>query len=189
MYIKGLKSGGPMNSIRVEDAIVQVQQGNKEALEVIYTIFKGPLYQFVFRYTNNEQLSIDIVQDSFEKLQRKIHQYNPEKGKLKTYLFQIAYNTMITKVKRQNRLRALLPFLAEDIKVAHRENYEEKWAVQAAIESLPEDLRVVVLLMYYHDLTQKEISSILNIPVGTVKSRLHRALQKLKMELEVNEDA
>lgn len=175
-----------MSYSRAEEAILQFQKGEKEALEVIYNVYKAPLYQFIFRYTNNEQLSINLVQDTFEKLQRKFHQFDPEKGKFKTYLFQIAYNTMMTRLRRQNLFRTLLPILAEQ--PTHHENSDEKLTVQTAIQSLPEDLRAIVLLTYYHDLTQKEISTILHIPVGTVKSKLHRALKKLREELEVNED-
>ncbi|WP_010676833.1 RNA polymerase sigma factor [Bacillus timonensis] len=175
-----------MSYSSAEEAILQLQKGDKEALEVIYNVYKAPLYQFVFRYTNNEQLSIDLVQDTFEKLQHKFHQFDPEKGKLKTYLYQIAYNTMMTRLRRQNVFRTLLPILAE--RHPHHENSDEKLTVQAAIQSLSEDLRAIVLLTYYHDLTQKEISTILHIPVGTVKSKLHRALKKLREELEVNED-
>lgn len=175
-----------MSYSRAEEAILEFQKGDKDALELIYKVYKAPLYQFIFRYTNNEQLSIDLVQDTFEKLQRKFHQFDPEKGKFKTYLYQIAYNTMMTRLRRQNLFRNLLPILAD--RYPHHENSDEKVTVQTAIGSLPEDLRAIVLLTYYHDLTQKEISAILQIPVGTVKSKLHRALKKLRVELEVNED-
>ncbi|MEH7385424.1 RNA polymerase sigma factor [Bacillus sp. JJ1521] len=175
-----------MSYSNVEEALLQLQQGDKEALEIIYNVYKAPLYQFIYRYTNNEQLSIDLVQDTFVKLQRKFHQFDPEKGKIKTYLYQIAYNTMMTRLRRQNLFRTLLPILAD--RYPHQENSDEKITVRTAIQSLPEDLRAIVLLTYYHDLTQKEISMILHIPVGTVKSKLHRALKKLRVELEVNED-
>jgi RNA polymerase sigma-70 factor, ECF subfamily len=175
-----------MSYSSVDEAILQFQRGDKEALEIIYKMYKAPLYQFIFRYTNNEQLSIDLVQDTFEKLQRKFHQFDSEKGQFKTYLYQIAYNTMMTRLRRQSLFRTLLPILAE--RQPHLENTDEKITVQTAIQSLPEDLRAIVLLTYYHDLTQQEISTILHIPVGTVKSKLHRALKKLKVELEVNED-
>ncbi len=175
-----------MSYSNLEEALLQLQQGEKEALEVIYNVYKAPLYRFIYRYTNNEQLSIDLVQDTFEKLQRKFHQFDPEKGKFKTYLYQIAYNTMMTRLRRQNLFRTLLPILAD--RHPHHENTDDIITVQTAIQSLPKDLRAIVLLTYYHDLTQKEISTILQIPVGTVKSKLHRALKKLRVELEVNED-
>ena len=60
--------------------------------------------------------------------------------------------------------------------------------VEQAIQSLSEDQKAIVLLVYYHDLPQKEVSRILNIPIGTVKSRLHHGLKKLRSILEVGED-
>lgn len=186
MSIKGLKLGGPMNLNNSEEVFLLYQKGRDEAFEWIYHSYKDPLYRFIYRYTNNEQLSIDTVQDTFEKIQRKKHMYSPEKGKFKTYLFQIAYNTMITKLNRQKRLKNLLPFLAER---PHKEcSLDEKISVRSALQALPDDLRVVILLVYYHDLKQKEIADILKIPIGTVKSRLNRALKRLKRDLEVEEN-
>lgn len=175
-----------MNLNNSEQLFVEFQKGELAAFESIYLYYKDPLYRFIYRFTNNEQLSIDIVQDTFEKLQKKKHMYSPEKGKFKTYLFQIAYHTMITKLNRQKRLRKLLPFLAEDT-IKHP-SLEDKITVRSSIQSLPENLRVIILLMYFHNLKQKDIAQILNIPLGTVKSRLNRALKKLKEDLEVKDD-
>lgn len=121
---------------------IRLENGCSETIETLYEKYRKPLYTFVFRYTGDQQLSIDVVQDTFEKL-LKSHHYSPEKGKFKTYLFQIAYNTMVTRLKRRKKFWSLLPFVAADI---------------------------------------------LGIPVGTVKSRLHHAMKKLKEDLEVDGD-
>lgn len=171
----------------LDELVVQFQEGDLEALDVIYQTYKDPLYRFVYRYTANEQLSIDVVQDTFEKLQRSKNYYQAEKGSFKTYLFQIAYNTMRTKLKRQQLFNKYLPFLKEAYfaKTAAISQVE-KLTVQSAVQKLPEEMRAVILLTYYHDMPQKEIAAILNIPIGTVKSRLYRALKILKAELEVD---
>ncbi|WP_077603328.1 RNA polymerase sigma factor [Oceanobacillus sojae] len=59
--------------------------------------------------------------------------------------------------------------------------------VQTVIQQLPKERRAVILLTYYYDLTQKDISEVLEIPIGTVKSRLHASLKKLKVLLEGKE--
>ncbi|WP_340084828.1 RNA polymerase sigma factor [Siminovitchia sp. FSL H7-0308] len=164
---------------------IRLEDGRVETIESIYQVYRDPLYRFVYRYSGDQQLSIDIVQDIFEKLIKK-QQYSPEKGRFKTYLFQIAYNTMITKLKRRQKLRTLLPFLASERPTAI--SIEEKMSVQKAVQRLPEEQRAVILLTYYHDLSQKEIATILEVPVGTVKSRIHHAIKKLKEELEVDGD-
>ncbi|WP_156153406.1 RNA polymerase sigma factor [Domibacillus robiginosus] len=158
------------------------QKGDKEALEKLYGRLKQPLYSFIFRYTRDEQLSIDIVQDTFMKLQDHKQNYAPEKGKLKSYLFQIAYRLMVTKLNRRKKFQSLLPFLVPRAK--EESQHINRMTVRDAVAKLPDIERAVVLLFYYHDMPQKEIARILDIPAGTVKSRLHRAIRQLKKELE-----
>jgi len=170
---------------REDELMIAYQNGDNTALEGIYTLLKQPLYSFIYRYTRDEQFSIDIVQDTFMKLQRYKNDYNPRNGKLKSYLFQIAYRLMITKMNRRKKWRSLLPFLAPTKNEEF--HHSDRITVREAVANLPEIQRAVVLLFYYHDMPQEEIANILGIPKGTVKSRLHNALKKLKEELEGNE--
>ncbi|WP_240377451.1 RNA polymerase sigma factor [Bacillus piscicola] len=165
--------------------MIAYQKGDNEALEGIYTLLKPPLYSFVFRYSRDEHLSIDIVQDTFVKLQRHKHDYNPEKGKLKSYLFQIAYRLLITKLNRRKRWKKLLPFLTPVQNDGL--HLSDRITIREAIAKLPDTQRAVVLLYYYHELSQDEVAQILAIPKGTVKSRLHVAIKRLREELEGNE--
>ena len=167
-----------------DELMIAYQNGDNEALEGIYTLLKQSLYSFIFRYSRDEQLSIDIVQDTFVRLQRYKYDYNPNKGKLKSYLFQIAYRLMITKLNRRKRWRNLLPFLTP---LQTEELHDDSMTIREAVAKLPEIQRAVILLFYYHDLPQEEIGKILGIPKGTVKSRLHTAIKKLKEELEVHD--
>jgi RNA polymerase sigma-70 factor, ECF subfamily len=166
---------------REDELMVAYQNGDDAALEGIYTLLKPSLYSFVYRYTRDEQLSIDLVQDTFVKLQRYKHHFDPSKGKLKSYLFQTAYRLMITKLNRRKKWRTYLPFLTpiEKDEVDHT----DRLTIRDAVATLPDKQRAVILLFYYHDMTQEEISEILDIPKGTVKSRLHKAIQRLKNEL------
>jgi len=172
-------------SEREDELMIAYQNGDEEALERIYTLLRQPLYSFIFRYSRDEQLAIDIVQDTFVKLQRYKHDYNPRKGKLKSYLFQIAYRLMITKLNRRKKWRSLLPFLTPIQKEEFL--YIERITIREAVAKLREGQREVVLLFYYHDMLQEEIAEILGIPKGTVKSRLHMAIKRLREELEEEE--
>lgn len=170
---------------REEELMIAYQNGNNEALEGIYTLLKPALYSFIFRYTRDEQFSIDIVQDTFVKLQHHKLSFEAKKGRLKSYLFQIAYRLMVTKLNRRKKWKTLLPFLTptppDDF------SHSDRITIREAISNLPEGQRAVVLLFYYHDMPQEEIAEILEIPKGTVKSRLHNAIKKLKEELESDE--
>ncbi|MEK4129527.1 RNA polymerase sigma factor [Solibacillus sp. FSL W8-0474] len=165
-----------------EELMQQVQTGNIEALGVLYERLHEPLYCFLFRYTKEEQISIDTVHDAFEILQKKHQQYNSSLGTVKSFLFQIAYRHLINKLNRRKRLQKLLPFLVPLPKKAL--HTDDKLMIQQAIAKLPDKQRAVILLAYYEDLPLEEISLILSIPTGTVKSRLHKAIQVLKIELK-----
>lgn len=158
------------------------QAGDIEAFERLYERMQKPLFSFLFRYTRDEQLSIDIVQDTFERVQLTKDRYDESKGTVKSYLFQIAYRLMINKLNRRKKWQTIFPFLTPIARV--RLSIDDTLTIQCAITQLPDKQRAVILLAYYDDLPQNEISQILSIPVGTVKSRLHTAMAALKEALK-----
>lgn len=184
MFLKGLKSGGPMSLNK--ETVVDGLAKEELSLEALFITYKMPIYQFVYRYCQDEQLSIDIVQDTFIRFHRYQERFDEKKSSMKTYLFRMAYQLMINRIKKQNRMKRLLPFLFQQTEQAEV-SLDDKLTVQAAIGQLPSEQRAVILLTYFHDLKQKEIAGILEIPVGTVKSRLHTSLEKLKLLMEVKE--
>ncbi|UUI03622.1 RNA polymerase sigma factor [Oceanobacillus jeddahense] len=167
---------------RNEEWMEMYQRGDKTGFTQLYERLHEPLYCFLYRYTQEEQLSIDIVHDTFEILQKKKQAFSSDKGTVKAYLFQIAYRLLINKLNRRKKWRSLLPFLVPQ--TDHAINIDEKMWVQQAIADLPDKQRAIILLVYYADLPQNEIASILDIPIGTVKSRLHKAMNTLKNDLK-----
>jgi RNA polymerase sigma-70 factor, ECF subfamily len=162
------------------------QSGNEQAFESMYLLFMPSLYSFLFRFTRDEQLSIDLVQDTFEKLHRYGKKFDSKKASAKTYIFQISYNLMVDKIKKQKRLQRLLPYLVPQKKEQFA--HEDRITIREAIMKLPETQRVVIILSYYHDMSHADISEILNIPVGTVKSRLFHSVKSLRKFLEVDDN-
>lgn len=160
---------------------------NAKQIEDIYLAYKDHLYRFLYRYTADSQLSIDLVQDTFIKFQKYAARFDVGKASIKTYLYQMAYQLMINKLNRRKRFQTYLPFLFSQ---QNRDpvSVEDRLTIQLAIRQLPDKQRSVILLAYYHDMEQKEIAEILQIPVGTVKSRLHTAIAKLKELMEVHDD-
>lgn len=156
--------------------------GDKEALGILYERLHGPLYSFLFRFTREEQLSVDIVHDTFEILQSKKLHFDASIGTVKAFVFQVAYRRMLNKLNRRKKWQSLLPFLVPTPKKSLPN--EEALVIQQAVSNLPEKQRAVILLAYYADLPQEEIAQILDIPLGTVKSRLHNAIKALKLELK-----
>ncbi|MGP4041875.1 RNA polymerase sigma factor [Gracilibacillus sp. D59] len=156
-------------------------------VEELFTTYHKQIYQFIYRYTQDETLSHDIVQDTFIKFHKYADDYAPSKSHIRTFLFRIAYQLTMTKLKRQSKLQKLLPFLYEPNQTEPI-SLEEKISIRTALKQLPLEQRSVIIFSYYHGLSQLEIADILQIPVGTVKSRMHVALKKLKVILEVNDN-
>src|SRR5699024_1098287 len=138
-----------------DELMIAYQKGNDAALEKIYILLKKSIYSFIFRYTRDEQLSIDIVQDTFVKLQRYKKNYNPNKGNLKSYLFQTAYRLMVTKLTRRKKWRQFLPYLVptknESLPSA------DPITAQDSISNLPEIQPAVAFPFYYHSNTQAQM--------------------------------
>ncbi|WP_239984526.1 RNA polymerase sigma factor [Lentibacillus sediminis] len=168
-----------------EAVSADMEKRNELLMEELFVAYRTPIYQFLYRYCQDEQLCFDLVQDTFVRFHKYQDHFDENKSSIKTYLFRMAYQLMINRIKKRSRMKKILPFLyvqSQQQSFPH----EDKLTVQAAIQQLPDEQRAVILLTYYHDLSQKDISEILEIPVGTVKSRLHASLKKLKELLEVN---
>ncbi|MBM7588030.1 RNA polymerase sigma-70 factor (ECF subfamily) [Bacillus pakistanensis] len=175
-----------MNNDHLQSLMLRYQKGDEEALEHLYVYLKGPLYEFLFRYCRDEQLSIDLVQDAFVKLQQNKVSFAPEKSNIKTYLYQIGYNLMITKLNRRTKWRKLLPFLLFERKPSEFD--DEHLSLRQLLMQLPEKQRAIIILHYFDDMTQKDIAEVLNLPLGTVKSRLHHGIKTLKSMIEKEDD-
>ena len=133
--------------------------------------------------TNTE--AEDITQDAMLKIWQNATQFNPTKAKASTWIYTIVRNLRIDYLRKQKRISRLKNEYTEEPNIAALQN--EKIAqsqsakiVREAIEELPEDQLRVVRLSFYEDLSHSQIADALGLPLGTVKSRLRLALEKLK---------
>jgi RNA polymerase sigma-70 factor (ECF subfamily) len=85
---------------QAEQRLLRFQQGDKEALEHLYLHFKPMLYSFLYRYTQDRDMSIEIVQDTFVRLQTYRQHYQPGRVMVRTYLFRIAYRLLLDRINR-----------------------------------------------------------------------------------------
>ncbi len=155
------------------------------------------LYNFAFHLTYNEEDSNDLVQETFLKAYRFINSYE-EGTNAKAWLFKILKNAFINEYRRKSKQPAKVDY--EDV-VAYQDLDDAKLAgsldmrqevfqgmigdeITRAINSLPVDFRTVILLCDIEGFTYEEIAKIIDIPIGTVRSRLHRAREMLKVTLK-----
>lgn len=142
----------------------------------------NPLYRFAWRMTSSSAAADDIVQDVFLSLLRHPDRFDPNRGPLRSFLYAVARNLALKKLREANRWDVLEEeqFIAEPINMALGETAQ---AVQVAVDALPPLQREVLLLAEYDELSLEEIARTVESEVGTVKARLHRARENLRRML------
>lgn len=185
-----------------EELLLHYQQhGQRQAFEELVHRYERELYNYLCRYLGDDQLAEDTFQLTFLQVHLKCGQFEPGR-KVRPWLYAVATN-QATDLQRRNRRHrmasldrrtgdqgeqdaaSLVDLLdGKDRGPADRfESAEQAEVVRDAVDQLAEPLRRVVMLVYYQGLKYREAAEVLSIPVGTVKSRLHAAIQKLSEAL------
>ena len=175
----------------------EIERQNDRIFEEEFLPQIDALYTFAYHLTYNEEDANDLVQETYLKAYRFVESYN-EGTNAKAWLFRILKNAFINQYRKRSKLPTQVDY--EEIINFHDEedsNYssfldlrEEMFQdmmgdeVTTAINALPVDFRVVILLCDIEGFTYEEIAKIIDIPIGTVRSRLHRARNMLKEQLK-----
>jgi RNA polymerase sigma-70 factor (ECF subfamily) len=166
-------------------------QRDRDAFLALYKVFAPRVKSFLRSRGLAEQAADDVLQIAMLAVWEKAYLYNPEKAGVSTWIFTIARYKYIDSLRRSGRQATELatqdePDLrAADVPVAEDEvmHDQRKAAVQNAIAGLPADQQSVVYLTYINGLSHSEIAERLGLPLGTVKSRIRRAFQRLRLDL------
>lgn len=165
----------------------QVGQGNEQAFEALYSRYRLRLYNLLLRYVQDGALAEDLYQEAFLRLLRAAPRWRPE-ARLSTWLYRVAINLCIDAARRR-RDEGLTPEAAEliaDGRPGPQDAVQQSEALQRVkveVAQLPDQQRAVLLLRVYEGLGEQEVAEIVGCPVGTVKSRLHHALRRLRAGL------
>jgi len=168
--------------------------GDPEAFGSLVRRFEGELFNFLARFTGSRSLAEDVFQETFLQLSLSAESFDMTK-RLKPWLFTIAANKARDAMRKLSRRRTApldAPVAGNDggrttyadlmpaeipAPIETLVNIETRQAVVKTVNEMPENLRVVLLLCYFQEFAYKEIAEILDIPLGTVKSRLHAAVK------------
>ncbi len=178
-----------------EQLIAQFQRGDLQAFDVLVQRYKDQLLNYVFRFVGNRVDAEDIVQETFLRVYKNKHYYK-EIAKFSTWVYTIAGNLAKTELRRRKRrkLFSVSNFVNEerdfDIPDPNRSPDQrvdgalKDEIIQKAIDKLPAKFKEVIILRDIQEFAYEEISEILNIPLGTVKSRVNRGRLKLQEDLK-----
>lgn len=180
----------------IKSRIKQVLKGDQNAYGEIIDIYKDKVYQISYRMLGNRHEAEDIAQEAFIRAYINIQSYNINL-KFSTWLYRITTNLCIDRIRKKkpdyyldaeivgtegltmySQIPDKTPLPEDDV-----ESLELQDMIQREISRLPEKYRSVIVLKYIEELSLNEISEILNLPLGTVKTRIHRGREALRKQL------
>ncbi|MEO8774499.1 MAG: RNA polymerase sigma factor [Gelidibacter sp.] len=170
-------------SYSLEEHIVQLlEKGDEAAINLLYENYSDSLYGVILKITNNEELAQDALQESFVKIWRNAKKYDSKKARLFTWLYRIARNTAIDKLRSFNlRFNKEVQIDKSDVYILPTASLNQDVIdLKEHVTKLEEKYQIVLNALFFEGMTQQEASDELDIPLGTIKSRLKIGLRDLR---------
>lgn len=183
------------------DVVALAQQGRESAYRELIRRYERPVFSLIFRMVRDRELAEDLAQDTFIKVLNHIDRYRPE-FKFSSWLFKIANNVAIDQMRRRHidtvsmsgapdaatteAIEATSFEIAgqQETPLQELESRELGTAIERAIAKLRPEYRSCIMLRHIEGRSYEEIAATLDLPLGTVKTYIHRARNELKKELE-----
>jgi RNA polymerase sigma-70 factor, ECF subfamily len=161
--------------------LTRAAAGDEDAVTDLYGIYGPPLYGFGLRRLGDPMLAEELVQTVLTRLWHRAARYEPTRGSVRTWVFSIARNAVVDLHRRRPAAIPADPLPEPTALVDELEQLVRAEAVRAALDRLTPEHREVLQLAYVHGLTQRDIATRLEVPLGTVKSRTFYALKALRL--------
>ncbi|WEK53765.1 MAG: RNA polymerase sigma factor SigW [Candidatus Cohnella colombiensis] len=173
------------------------RKGDQRAFAELVDIYTDKLFHLGYRMTGNRQEAEDVVQETFLRVYKNLDRYD-ENQKLSTWIYRIATNLCIDRLRKRRAIYSLdaessdydgldgYSMLPSDNRTPESELIlsETQRIVQEGIATLPAKYKSVMILRYLQDMSLQEISDVMDIPVTTVKTRVHRGREFIRKRLE-----
>jgi RNA polymerase sigma factor (sigma-70 family) len=169
------------------ELIDRLLQRDRKAFERLYDDYSPAIYGLVLKVLRDEALAEDALQDAFVRIWQKIHTYDESKGRLFTWMLNVARNIAIDKLRANSSRKA-------ELTSSLQPNIESRGpsttmqidhiGIREIVEGLSPDQKMVIELIYFQGYTQAEVSEEFGIPLGTVKSRVRLAMNYLRDKIE-----
>ena len=186
-YAKAISMKNEYSNEQLSQFLVDVAlKRDQKAFSHVFQHFAPKIKRFAVQKFSNSDMANDIVQDTMSNVWRKAHLFCPNKGAAHTWIYTIMRNVTFDALRkirsgREDQLsEEIWPLLEGDTEEETYEDHLEKNYISEHLEKLSEPQKVVVKAFYFLGLSQEQISDHLDIPLGTVKSRLRLAIAKLK---------
>lgn len=176
---------GTTTTYNEEELIALLKQKSREGFNYLYKQYAAVLYGIVRKVVYDEQIAQDTLQEAFVKIWNNIDRFDPAKGRLYTWMLNVARNAAIDKLRSKSEVMRSKIQTGEDIvyKAEEGKDTEQKTdaiGLKETVAGMQLEYRVIVELAYFKGFTLDEISKTLNIPLGTVKTRMRKAITMLR---------
>jgi RNA polymerase sigma-70 factor (ECF subfamily) len=168
------------------ELLARTGTGDRVAFEALYQRYSRSVFGLALRRLGDRGRAEDAVQETFVSIWRAARTYKPERGPGAPWLYAVARNAITDRSRARNEPAIEVPDEAS-LEAGPADRAEESWTqwrIHRALEELTEQEREVISLAYWSGLSQSEVADSLGIPLGTVKTRTRRALQRLADVLE-----
>ncbi len=165
------------------ELVMLLKERQQSAFSYLYDNYSGVLYSVILSIINDRELANDVLQEVFIKIWRQIESYDSTKGRLFTWMMNVTRNASIDMLRSKGfqnnqQNRELTETVYES--VGSVSTNTDKIGLRKLVYTLKEEYRILVELAYFQGYTQDDISKMLGIPLGTVKTRLRTALIQLR---------
>lgn len=154
--------------------IARAAEGDRKALEALVRRYNDRVYSIALTFTRNPEAAQDLTQEAWVRVLRSLGSFRGD-CRFSTWMYRIIFNLFLNQRRKSAR-----EVLTESEPTARRASTEQRLTLQEAVRELPLAFREVVALRYVGDLSYKEIAEVLDVPLGTVQSRLKRGLNRLQ---------
>ena len=188
------------NRLQTDLALIErAQRGDRDAVNQLVTKYQARAYQFAYRLTGNPDDASDLVAEAFVRVYTALPRFRRD-SQFATWLFRIVTNCFLDAKKKTDRkptdrledawvdVDAKSTIVEQESPVAASERGEREEILQRGIEKLPEYQRAMIVMFHIENLSYEDIAAALDLPIGTVKSRLNRARLALREILEPYEE-
>jgi RNA polymerase sigma-70 factor (ECF subfamily) len=174
--------------IEEPELIKRLKSKDKQALEYLYDHYSAAIFGAILRIVQKESVAEEVLQDVFLKIWDRFENYDSAKGKLFTWMVNVARNQAIDKTRsreltKEKKTRGIENVVGRIDNQQYIEQRIEGIGVRDILKGLPEEQFFVVEYLYLKGYTQSELAEEFNIPLGTVKTRLRLAMQQLRLSL------
>ena len=165
-----------------KEIVTLLKKEDKKAISLLYQHYADSLYGVILKVVTDEHIAQDVLQESFVKIWKNARKYDPKKAKLFTWLYRIVYNSAIDKIRStSNKTNKEVQIETSNVyRITSESLNQDVLDIKKHLGTIDEKYQIVINALFFEGMTQQEASDELEIPLGTIKSRLKIGLRELK---------